>query len=88
MEYEWDEAKSRINAAKHGMAFDFVEALDWSSALIVPDNRHDGELRYTAFGFIGDRLYVCIYTWRSQKRRIISLRKANSRERKFYEKET
>jgi uncharacterized protein len=70
------------------MTFDFVEALDWSSALILPDNRQGGELRYTALGFIGDRLYVCIYTWRGHRRRIISLRKANSRERRFYEKET
>jgi uncharacterized DUF497 family protein len=88
MEYEWDESKNAINIVKHGVEFSLINGFDWSSALIVVDKLHgDSEQRFTAVGFIGDRLYVCIYTCRGEKRRIISLRKANLRERKSYEQE-
>jgi uncharacterized DUF497 family protein len=45
-----------------------------------------GEKRFVATGFIGDRLHVMAFTVRSEVIRIISLRKANERERKEYEK--
>lgn len=37
-----------------------------------------------AIGYIGLRLYVVVYVDRNGTRRIISLRKANSREEKRY----
>ncbi len=42
------------------------------------------EARYTALGYIGDRLYYVVYTMRGDKCRIISLRKANPREERQY----
>jgi uncharacterized protein len=41
-------------------------------------------MRHIAFGFINNRLFVCVYADRDDERRIISLRKANSREVKRY----
>ena len=39
-------------------------------------------------GYIGSRLHVVVYTMRGTRRRVISLRKANSREvRKYAEAE-
>ncbi|MFC3380260.1 BrnT family toxin [Rugamonas sp. CCM 8940] len=39
-----------------------------------------GEERKCAIGYIDDRLFYVVYVDRAESRRIISLRKANSRE--------
>jgi len=88
MFYEWDEAKNEANKAKHGVSFAMCEEFNWLSAVIIPDDRNDyGEERLIALGYIGRRIHVLIYTQRMQTRRIISLRKANKREERFYAKE-
>ncbi len=84
MEDEWDEAKRRSNLEKHGVDFSAIEAFEWGSAVIQPSCRGE-ELRYTATGFIGNRLHYVVYTIRGDTRRIISLRKTNARERRRYE---
>ncbi len=65
--------------------FDVVGALEWDTALTAPDERQDyGEPRWVSIGFIGDRLHVLVWTDRNDGHRVISLRKANSREVKRY----
>lgn len=87
MRYEWDENKRVANCAKHGVDFNDAERFDWLSAVEARDDRsHHGEERFVALGFIDKRLHVLIYTARSQKIRLISLRRANKREKEFYEK--
>jgi len=89
VEYEWDELKRQANSAKHEVDFSLAEEFDWETSIDVEDDRKNyGELRRVAMGLIGSRLYVMIYTSRSQVCRIISLRKSNARERKYYENET
>lgn len=57
--------------------------------LVRTDKRNDyGERRDCLPGFIEDRLYSVVFTPRQGKPRIISLRKANKREVKRYEKAT
>ncbi len=52
---------------------------------VTDDDRKDyGERRRVAYGRIEGRLFVCVFTDREDVRRIISLRKANSRERRAY----
>lgn len=54
--------------------------------MCAPDTRADyGELREIGFALIGDRLYVVVFVQRGDVMRVISLRKANSREVKLYE---
>ncbi|MEQ9346864.1 MAG: BrnT family toxin [Thalassospira sp.] len=60
-----------------------MDGFDWDSAVVNSDNRHD-EKRWTAIGYIGDRLYVVVFALRGEKVRVISLRKANEREQKRY----
>ena len=84
--YEWDENKRRENLAKHEIDFSTACEFDWDTAFFMPDNR-SGERRIVAFGLIGKRLHVIVYTEREDRRRIISLRKANSREVGRYEQE-
>ena len=87
MHYEWDESKGTANLAKHGIDFIHAERFEWATAIEAMDNRFDyGEERWVALGFIGNRLHVLIYTRRKESIRLISLRRANSREREYYEK--
>lgn len=86
MEYEWDDAKEQANRARHGVAFSEVAAFDWDTAVQAIDDRADyGETRWIALGLIGTRVHVLIYTRRERAIRVISLRKANSREVRRYE---
>ena len=63
--------------------------IDFDTAVIRPDTRRDyGELRYQAFGLIDNRLYFLAFSLRGNAVRVISLRKANAREVRFYEQET
>ena len=87
MRYEWDDAKAAANEARHGVSFSVAERFDWSAALTREDDRYDyGETRWRALGTIDGRVHVIVFTWRSETIRIISLRKANPRERREYER--
>ena len=89
MEFEWDEAKRRSNLEKHGV--DFVDAalVLADAPLILEDARRDyGEQRCRAFGEMNGLIFVVAFTLRDGAFRIISARRANSRERRFYETHT
>ena len=86
IKYEWDEGKRQQNLAKHGVDFEDAARFDWSSAVIDEDMRSEyGERRFIAVGWIGARLHVLIFAVREDAVRVISLHKANARERKRYE---
>jgi uncharacterized DUF497 family protein len=54
----------------------------------VEDDRRDyGEKRWLTFGLLKGRLVALVWTPREEARHIISMRKANDRERKRYEGE-
>ena len=81
--FEWDERKRLSNLAKHGVDFNDARLIFAGNVLEVPDTKRDyGELRTGALGVVGVDVFYVIYTWRGDKRRLISARKANSRERK------
>jgi uncharacterized DUF497 family protein len=87
MQFDWDDTKRRQNLAKHGVDFEDIKDFDWATALEIFDDRKDyNELRIRSMGHIQNRLHVCVYTERSDCYRIISLRKANKREERIYEK--
>ncbi len=53
--------------------------------LSVTDDREDyGEERFITIGFLGGAMVVLVWTPRGATRRIISIRKANERERRLY----
>jgi len=79
--YVFDPAKDRVNRAKHGVSLALAEVLFAGPHTSITDDRFDyGEVRHVAFGLIGERLFVCVFSDRDLERRIISLRKANKRE--------
>lgn len=86
MQITYDPAKCERNTAERGLSFELVRAFDWSAALVLEDQRQDyGERRFQALGFIGDRLYMLVFTPRPGAVHVISLRKANKREVTGYE---
>jgi uncharacterized DUF497 family protein len=85
-EFEWDPAKERANLTKHNTPFSLAVRI-WEGKVVerIDNRRAYGETRIQAFGEIDSRLMSVIYTWRDTKRRIISARKANQREKRFFE---
>ncbi|MCS6260680.1 BrnT family toxin [Shewanella baltica] len=90
MEFEWDETKNAINMAKHKI--DFADALHVfldEKRIEREDIRQDyQESRYQTIGTTKYGILFVIYTERDPKGtiRLISARKANSREKKSYER--
>ena len=85
MDSEWDEAKRQANIVKHGI--DFVDAIEIFASKFIEteDRRRDyGEQRYRAVGQLGDQIIQVAYTWRGERRRIISARRAGRNDRRAY----
>ena len=86
MDISFDSAKNARNIETHGISLERATEFEWTSALHVEDIRRDyGERRFQAFGTIGMRVYVLVYTPREGRMHVISLRKANKREVRRYE---
>ena len=60
-----------------------ANAFDWGAALVERDIR-SAEPRFLAYGYIGTRLHILVFTWRGSNIRIISLRKAKKKEERHY----
>ena len=87
MEITYDPRKNERNLRERGLGFEMVAGFDFGSAVYAIDTRKDyGELRTRALGFIGDTLYALVFTMRGSALRVISLRRANRKERNRYEK--
>ncbi len=85
MELEWDDRKAAQNLEKHGVSFEDARSFDFDTAVTIEDTRYAyPEPRWIAFGVIRDRPHILIYTWREQRVRVISLRRANPREVRRY----
>ncbi len=89
MNVTFDPAKDAANVAKHGVSLTEAAGFEWGSAVVWTDTRRDyGEARMVALGYIGLRIMALVFVDRPPEkpteRRIISLRKANSREVKRY----
>jgi uncharacterized protein len=87
MDYEWDSAKAKANAKKHGVDFaDAAIALSDDSAVTIPDPDSEDEERFVSLGVDpNDRVLVTVFTPRGERIRIISSRKASKGERRQYE---
>jgi len=89
MNVTFDPAKDAANLAKHGVSLFDAVGFEWGTAVVWPDTRRDyGEARMVALGYIGLRIMALVFVDRPPEqpteRRVISLRKANSREVKRY----
>ena len=86
MRITYDPAKNDRNIAERDLPFELVAELDWESALSREDTRRDyGEKRVQTFALLGDRLHVAVITFRADALHVISFRKANPKEVRWYE---
>lgn len=85
MEFEFDEEKSRSNKDKHGI--DFVEAQSlWLDEMFVEvPARTEEEQRFLVVGMISGRHWSAVITYRGERVRIISVRRARDEEVEIYE---
>ncbi len=85
MQIEFDPVKDASNQAKHGVFLALAAELEWDAALAWVDTRYEyGELRMIALAPEINVLYYVAFVDRGEVRRIISLRRANRREVKYY----
>ncbi len=85
--YEWDELKCKQNLLKHGLSFEDADLIFSGFCITFEDKRYDyGEERFITLGMLADRTVVIAHTPRGDKARFISMRKANIRETKIYQK--
>lgn len=86
MKFEWNPEKRAQTLNQRGLDFADLSRFEWDDSVVFDDNRRDyGEHRQSALGMLDGRLIAIAFTMRGQSCRIISMRKANNRERKVYD---
>ena len=86
-EFEWDPRKAGINRRKHGIGFaDATAVFEDERAITVPDAITPvDETRMLTLGRDAmGRVLVVAYTWRGDRIRLISARRATLSERRQY----
>lgn len=85
MRFSFDVAKHEKNIRERGFGFDYAALIFEGPTIERLDLRRDyGELRVIAVGKAGPDILAVVYTDRGGTRRIISARRANTRERALW----
>lgn len=89
MEISFDPDKNASNIALRGLSFERAADFDFQTAVLTVDGRRDyGETRHRALGLLDGRLHALVFVETAMGIRVISFRKANKREVRWYEKAT
>ena len=88
MEFEFDPKKSQTNKAKHGIDFNEAQWL-WNNqaGIEIELPPFKNEQRYARIGKIAEsrpEIWTAIFTLRSEKIRLISVRRAREKEKETY----
>ncbi len=86
LQFEWDEAKNKLNIKRHGIAFEDVTGfLDDPGVFERLDLRENyGEDRIIAFAMVEGQVMAIVYVERGATLRIISARLATRQETNDY----
>ena len=85
MRVEFDAVKRATTLEARGLDMARAEEVLAGATLTVEDDRQDyGEDRFITIGFLDGTMVVLVWTPRAGAYRIISVRKANERERTHY----
>ncbi len=85
MSIEFDAAKRAATLEARGLDMARADEVLAGATLTVKDDRWNyGEDRFITIGFLDDMMVVLVWTPRDRAHRIISMRKANERERTLY----
>lgn len=87
MELTYDRDKRDQALTERGLDFEDALMVFAGPTVDVLDDRFDyGETRWLTYGKLNNRMVALVWTPRGQTRHIISMRKANDRERKTFER--
>lgn len=87
MKLTYDTLKRKRILEERGLDFLDAEEIFKGDHFTKADERFDyPERRYITVGFLNNRMVVLVWTKRKRARRIISMRKANDRERKKFKR--
>ena len=83
--FEFDDAKSQSNLAKHGI--DFVDAQQlWSDPMLLEiPARTDDESRFLMIGIVDGKHWSAVITYRGTNIRLISVRQSRVEKVALYE---
>ncbi|BBK31184.1 hypothetical protein EDC65_1375 [Stella humosa] len=85
MDFDWTPAKNERNLRERAIGFDKAARIFLGPVIEFCDSRHSyGEVRIVALGVADGRELVVVYSDRDGVRRIISARRANTKERKLW----
>lgn len=88
MAITYDPAKRDWTLRERGLDFEDADEVFASRISERADDRRDyGEVRIVTIGFLRDRMIVLVWTRRGNDRHVISMRKANEREKARYRQE-
>ena len=84
MDFEYDPAKSRSNAEKHGIDFEQAKRLWDDPRRVSVPGKASNELRFALIAEWNRKVWFAVYTFRGLKVRLISVRRARDNEQAFY----
>ena len=85
-EFEYDPDKSLRNYRKHGIDFEDARNLWDDSSLVILPSRFADEERSLAIGQLEEKCWTAVFTERSGRMRLISVRRSCQEERTIYER--
>ena len=86
MRITFDPAKRAVTLTERGLDFALAGLIFEARHMTRIDDRQDyGEPRFVSVGRLANDVVVVVWTPRGKARRIISMRKANGREKAFFE---
>ena len=83
MKFEYNPAKSKTNAEKHGLSLEDAAGL-WQIPSVEIEARTTGEPRFMLIAKLNNKFYSCIFTKRGETIRLISARRSREDEEKTY----
>jgi uncharacterized DUF497 family protein len=82
--FAWDDGKRILNIAKHRLDFRVARLLFDGRKTITVQSDYPFEVRYVTTAIIDGKFFTVIWTWREEKRRIISFRRARHGEERAH----
>lgn len=83
--FEFDGDKSRANLEKHGIDFHAAQELWKDPDMLEIRAQSDDERRFLVIGLIGTKHWSAVVTYRSERVRLISVRRSRKKEVELYE---
>ncbi len=85
LNFVFDDNKSMTNLEKHGIDFQTAQQLWKDPDLLEIQVKSDDESRFLVIGCIDEKHWSAVITYRSERIRLISVRRSRKKEVELYE---